>query len=156
MMMHIVKIFIYFLCFSSVFAMADNYCGVSHHSPTFEMGFEEVGQLVWKTKPSASVECGVLKNLYKLESGSTTEEHYKNVVLLIDQDDERFVAVGKSGEYSVFAYTNNKGDEYHVAVKGTASRLRPLTPGALAVVGFKDVTLPDGFNFYMPVLERVL
>lgn len=140
----------------SIQAVANNYCGVSSYAPTNGMAFDEVDQLVWSARPDASVECGILKNLYKLESGNTTEEHYKNVVLLIDQDDERFVAVGKSGEYSVFAYTNSKGDEYHVAVKGTALRLRPLTPGALAVMEFKDVTLPDGFTFYMPVLERVL
>jgi hypothetical protein len=138
-----------------VYAMANSYCGVSKHSPTFEMNFAQIDQLIWKKKPKASVECGVLKNLYKLEDGHTTEEHYKNVVLLIDNDDERFVAVAKLEGLSVFAYMNSRGDEYHVAVKGDAVRLRPLAPGALAVINFQDVTLPDGFSIYMPVFERV-
>jgi hypothetical protein len=120
------------------------------------MNFEVVDQLVWTRVPHASVECGVLKNLYKLETGNTTEEHYKNVVLLVDVDDERFVAVSKTEKLSIFAYTNNIGNEYHIAVKGEVARLRPLAPGALAVVEFKEVTLPDGFSLYMPIFERVL
>lgn len=150
------KYVIFLLIFSTSSAIADNYCDVSYSAPTFGMGFEQVDRLIWKAIPSASVECGVLKNLYKLESGNTIEEHYKNVVLLIDNDDERFIAVAKSNGLSIFAYTNNMGNEYHVAVKGEAARLRPLAPGALAVVEFKDVTLPDGFSLYMPVFERVL
>lgn len=137
-------------------ATAENYCGVSNLAPTHGMNVEKVEQLVWVRVPQASVECGVLKNLYKLETGNTIEEHYKNVVLLVDGDDERFVAVLKTGNLSVFAFTDNLGVEYHIAVKGEVARLRPLTPGALVVVEFKDVTLPDGFSLYMPVFERVL
>jgi hypothetical protein len=145
------------LLLASPFSVAaDNYCNVSHVSPTFNLGFEQVGELIWKNNPKANVECGVLKNLYKLEAGHTTEYHYKNVVLLVDQDDERFVAVAKTEKISVFAYANNLGNEYHIALKGEVARLRPLAPGALALMEFKNVTLPDGFSVYMPIFERVL
>lgn len=150
------RVFLFLLCACSRIVIADSYCDVSSHSPTYGMGFEDVDRLVWKTRPKASVECGLLKNLYKLESGNTTEEHYKNVVLLLDGDDERFVAVSKVDGLSIFAYTSNMGNEYHFALKGGATRLRPLIAGALAVVEFKDVTLPDGFTLYMPIFERVL
>lgn len=144
-----------FACFAAA-VQAENYCAVSHGSPTYDLNYDQVEQQILQIQPKAAVECGVLKSLYKLEDGHTTEGHYKDVVLLIDRDDERFVAVAKSKGLSIFAYTNNLGDEYHFALKGEVARLRPLAPGALAVVEFTDVILPDGFSLYMPVFERVL
>nr|WP_324259028.1 hypothetical protein [Cellvibrio fontiphilus] len=145
-----------FVMFFSVSARADNYCDVSRHSPTYGIDFNQVGELVWRSKPKVSVECGIIENIIAIRAGHVGEGHYKNVVLLVDQDDEKFLAVAKSGELTVYSFTSARGEVFYAAVKGNYAQASLLSAGALAVNGFADVPLPNGFTAYMPILERVL
>lgn len=137
-------------------AFSFGYCDVSRHSPTYEMDFNQASELVWKSKPNASVECGIIENIIAMRAGHVGEGHFKNVVLLADQDDEKFLAVAKSGELTVYSFTSARGEVFYAAVKGNYAQASLLSAGALAVNGFADVPLPNGFTAYMPILERVL
>lgn len=77
-----------FLASFSAITQADNYCDVSRHSPTYGMDFNQFDELIWNLKPKASVECGIIG----MGTGHIGEGHYKNVMLLADQDDEKFIA----------------------------------------------------------------
>lgn len=107
---------IFFLILLSATTQADNYCGVSRHSPTYGMDFNQVDALVWKSKPKASVECGIIDNIISMRTGHIGEGHYKNVVLLADQDDEKFIAFARSGELTIFTFTSARRGAFYVAV----------------------------------------
>lgn len=144
------------LLFVSSSVFANSYCEVSRHSPTYEMDFHQASKLVWESKPNASVECGIIENIIAMRAGHVGEGHYKNVVLLADQDDEKFLAVAKSGELTVYSFTSARGEVFYTAVKGNYAQAGLLQAGAVFVQGFADVPLPNGFTAYMPILERVL
>lgn len=151
------KILTIILCFPfAAYAHYDSYCEVSSHSPTYGMDYNQASELVWKLKPKASVECGIIDNIIAVRTGHAGVGHYKNVVLLADQDDEKLIAVAKSGELTIYTYTSARGEVFYAAVKGNHAQASLLRAGALAVNGFADVPLPNGFTVYMPILERVL
>lgn len=151
------KILALILCFPfAAYAHYESYCDVSSHSPTYGMDYDQASDLVWKSKPKTSVECGIIDSIVSVRTGHAGVGHYKNVVLLVDQDDERFIAVAKSGELIIYTYTSARGEVFHAALKGNHVQASLLRAGAVAVNGFADVPLPNGFTVYMPILERVL
>lgn len=55
------KILALFLCFPfAAYAHYESYCDVSSHSPTYGMDYNQASELVWKSKPKASVDVGSL------------------------------------------------------------------------------------------------
>lgn len=109
---------VFFLILFSTITLADNYCGVSRHSPAYGMDFNQVDELVWKAKPKASVECGIIDNIIGMRTGHIGEGHYKNVVLLADQDDEKFIAFARSSDLTLFTFTSARREVFYVAVEG--------------------------------------
>ncbi len=80
------------------------------------MDFSQVDELVWKLKPKASVECGIIDNIIGMRTGHIGEGHYKNVVLLADQDDKNFIAFARSNELTIFTFTSARREVFYVAV----------------------------------------
>lgn len=152
-----VKTVIAIVLFSPFAAMADNYCGVPRDFPTYGMAFGEVQGLAKTASPSAVWECGLLKNIYKLTDGHTTEQHFKNVVLLLDGDDYGFVSQGQVDGLTVYAKTDKYGVDHYVALDGLYPRMRLLTKEAIGVtvLTFSDVLLPNGDMARIPVLSRI-
>lgn len=145
-----------FLILFSAITQADNYCGVSRHSPTYGMDFNQVDELVWKSKPKASVECGIIENIIGMRTGHILEGHYKNVVLLADQDDEKFLAFARSGDLTIYTFTSARREVFYTAVVGNYPEGSLLEAGALFVKEFREVTLPNGYSRRLFILERVL
>lgn len=140
----------------SAITLADNYCGVSRHSPTYGMDFNQVDELVWKSKPKASVECGIIENIIGMRTGHIREGHYKSVVLLVDQNDEKFIAFARSGDLTVYTFTSARREVFYTAVVGNYFEGSLLEAGALFVKEFREVTLRNGYSHRLFTLERVL
>lgn len=147
------------ICFLGLFsaiAQADNYCGVSRHSPTHGMDFNQVDALVWKSKPKASVECGIIDNIIGMRTGHIGEGHYRNVVLLADQDDEKFIAFARSNELTIFTFTSARREVFYVSVEGNYAEGSLLEGGAYFVKGLRDVQFPNGYSHRIFILENIL
>lgn len=147
---------VFFLILFSAIAQADNYCGVSRHSPTYGMDFSQVDELVWKSKPKASVECGIIDNIIGMRTGHIGDGHYKNVVLLADQDDEKFIAFARFGELTIFTFTSARREVFYVAVEGNYAEGSLLEGGAYFVKGLRDVQFPNGYSRRIFILENIL
>lgn len=147
---------IYFFILFSAITQADNYCGVSRHSPTYGMDFNQVDALVWKLKPKASVECGIIDNIIGMRTGHIGEGHYKNVVLLADQDDEKFIAFARSNELTIFTFTSARREVFYVAVEGNYAEGSLLEGGAYFVKVLRDVQFPNGYSHRIFILENIL
>jgi len=145
-----------FIILFSAFTSADNYCNVSRQSSTYRMDYTQASELVWKSKPKASVECGIIKNIIGMRAGHILEEHYKNVVLLADQDDEKFLAFARSGDLTIYTFTSARREVFYTAVVGNYPEGSLLEAGALFVKEFREVTLPNGYSRRLFILERVL
>lgn len=102
------------------------------------------------------MECGIIENIISLRTGHAGEGHYKNVVLLADQDDEKFIAVAISENLTIFTYTSARREVFYAAVLGNYPEGHLLEAGAYSVGEFKDVTMPNGYKRRLFILEKIL
>ncbi len=59
------------------------------------------------------MECDIIG----MRTGHIGKGHYKQVVLLADQDDEKFIAFARSGELTIFTFTSARREVFYVAVE---------------------------------------
>jgi hypothetical protein len=125
---------------------AGNYCDSPRWSIVHDKSYDEVMRIATKRDKIRDAECSFTDVILRIQNQEAGIERYPGILLIADEQDERFVVTSRVGAYSIFSYRYNDQRLLQFAMKDLSwAEGEEFQAGAYKITGIKEFKTSTGF-----------